>query len=275
MSGRASRAGFTLVEVLIAITVASILGAGILALVLGQNRFYGHNDDAIYAEQSLRAAMDLMASELRMASPSDLLAAEPESVSVRFDLIRAVVCDIDGSGSADLFVYDSVTNANLPGGFRGTAISDPFEEDFEYDDGFDATGSQDADAEDDCEDNGSPVDEPSSRYRTATGWGAASFATAVDTGFIVRVYGRLTYRFAESGFGSGVAVWRNTQELVSPFDEGARFQYVMDDGSVQSAVADTDFEDVRMIRIEVTATGDGPNRYDVERDIDYDVPLRN
>lgn len=267
------RAGFTLVEVLIAITVATVLGAGILALVLGQNKFYAQNDDAIYAEQSLRAALDLMASELRMASPADLLAAEADSVSVRFDLVRAVVCEIDGS-DVDLFVYDSVSNANLPAGFRGTAVSDPYEEDFDYAPGYDGSGAASGTAQTNCEDRGSPVGEPARAYRRATSWPGA-LAAATDTGSVVRVYGRLTYRFDDSGFGSGLAVWRNTQELVSPFDEDARFQYVMDDGTVQDAVAPADFADVRMIRIDVTATGDGANRYDVEREIQFDVPLRN
>lgn len=92
----------------------------------------------------------------------------------------------------------------------------------------------------------------------------------------MRVYGQLTYKFDDSDFvDSGLAVWRNTQELVSPFDEDAAFQYVMADGSVQSAVSPADFEDVRIIRIDVTAMGDGANRYDIEREIQFDVPLRN
>lgn len=276
MSRRSSRAGFTLIEVLIAITVATVLGAGILALVLGQNRFYAENDDSIYAEQSLRAALDLMGAELRMASPSDLLAAEAESVSVRFDLVRAVVCAAAAS-DVDVFVYDSVTNANLPAGFRGTAVSGPYDNFFVYADGFDGTGSQSGAAEVSCEAAGSPLtpeDEPASRYRRVGSW-TTGFAALPEVGSVARVYGRLTYRFDASGFGAGQAVWRNTQELVSPFESGARFQYVMNDSSVQNTVAPAEFDDVRMIRLDMTATGDGVNRYDVERDIEYDVPLRN
>ncbi len=274
MSESARPTGFTLIEVLIAITVATVLGAGILTLVLGQNRFYGHNDDAIYAEQSLRAAMDLMASELRMASPDDILAAEPDSVSVRFDLMRAVVCAVN-AGEVDLFVYDSVSNANLPAGFRGTAVSDPYSEDFLYDNAFDASGAQSGGAQTSCGNRGAPTGEPLRNYRRVDGW-PSTLAAATDTGSVVRVYGRLTYRFDDSDFvDSGLAVWRNTQELVSPFDEDAAFQYVMADGSVQSAVSPADFEDVRIIRIDVTAMGDGANRYDIEREIQFDVPLRN
>lgn len=208
-----------------------------------------------------------------MASPADILAAEADSVSVAFDLVRAVVCEVD-AGDVDIFVYDSVSNANLPAGFRGTAVSDPYEVDFVYQPGYDGSGAASGAAQTNCEDRGSPVGEPGRVYRRATSWPAA-LAAATDTGSVVRVYGRLTYRFDDSGFGSGLAVWRNAQELVSPFDEGAMFQYVMTDGTVRNAVASADFADVRMIRIDVTATGDGANRYDVEREIQFDVPLRN
>lgn len=266
--------GFTLVEVIIAIAVASVLGAGILSLVLGQNRFYGHNDDAIYAEQSIRAAVDLMGAELRMAAPSDLMAATPDSVTIRFDLLREVVCAVAGGDQVYAFAYDTVSNANLPTGFNGGAYSGPYDSAFVYADGWSRTASASGAAQTACVANGAPSVTDNTRYRSISGWGAAFGAVPIQ-GSIVRTYGRLTYRFATSGFVSGLAVWRNAQELVSPFDTGARFRYVMDDGSVLTSVAPANFDQVRMIRIEATATGDGVNRYDVKRDIDYTVPLRN
>ena len=70
-------------------------------------------------------------------------------------------------------------------------------------------------------------------------------------------------------------MWRNSQELVSPFDSGARFQYVLADGSVVSSVAPAQFDQLRMIRIEATAIGDGADRYGVKRTIVHSIPLRN
>ncbi|MFQ5679767.1 MAG: PilW family protein [Gemmatimonadota bacterium] len=271
---RPAKGGFTLVELIIAITVATVLGAGILGLLLGQNRFYGETDDAIYAEQSIRAAMDLMAAEMRMASPSDLTAAAADSVSARFDLVRSVVCDVTGGDQADLFVYDTVSNANLPASFRGAATSGPYDSAFVYADGWTGTVSVSAAAKTTCVNNGSPSLTDNTRYRRVTGW-AAGFGSVPARGSIVRTYGRLTYRFAASGLGSGQAVWRNAQELVSPFDTGARFRYEMADGTIQNSVVSAQLDQVRMIHIEATAIGDGANRYDVKRDIAYVVPLRN
>ncbi len=270
-------AGFTLVEMLITLAVAGVLGAAILSLVLGQNRFYGQSDDTIYAQQSLRAAMDLMASELRMGSPGDLMAAEPDSVTLRFDLERAVVCAVTAGDQASIYVYDKVENANLPSGFRGGAYSGPYEAPWHYASTepwtptVDATGAV---PKLDCTSRGAPDTGADADYRRVSGWGTA-FGGVPERGSLVRFYGKLTYRFDESSFTDGMAVFRNGQELVSPFEDGPNFLYVMADGSVQNAVSPVDFSDVRTIRIDVTARGDGANRYDVQRSISYDVALRN
>lgn len=273
--GRGRAAGFTIVELLVTLTVAGVLGMAILALVLGQNRFYGQSDDVIYAQQSLRAAMDLMASELRMAGPADVLAAAPDSVAIRFDLVRAVVCDSTAADETTLFVYDSVSNANLPAGFRGTAYSGPYDSAFVYADGWTGVATVGGSgAKSDCTDRGAPSDGESWAYRRVTGW-QGEFGDVPDRGSLVRVYGRLTYRLGDSGFGTGIAVWRNSQELVSPFEDGGRFRYLLDDGTLATTVSGGDLDRIRAIRIEVTAVGDGMNRFDVRRPIDYEVPLRN
>ena len=270
--------GFTLVEVLIALAVAGVLAAGILTLLLGQNRFYEHSDDSIYAQQTLRAAMDLASSELRMVSPTDLLAAEADSVSARFDLVRMVVCDTLASDAAYLFVYDTVDNANLPAAFRGTAASGPYDSTFVYADGW--TGSVTAPsstAKTTCVSNGAPDTTANALYREVTGI-KSQFTTATDTlvrGALVRRYGRLTYRFAPSTLGGDLALWRNQQELVSPFETGARFRYVMRNGSVQNSVSAANLANVRAVRIEATALGEDTNRYGVQRPITYDIQLRN
>jgi hypothetical protein len=86
----------------------------------------------------------------------------------------------------------------------------------------------------------------------------------------------VTYKFdASSFFVTRWALWRGTQELVGPFEAGAGFSYVMDDGSVQSSAGPSDFADVAAVRLTATAVGEGTNRYDVARPIEFDVPFRN
>lgn len=271
---RLRSAGFTLVEVLITIVVAGVLGAALMGLVLGQQRFYGHSDDTIVAQQNLRAAMDLMATELRMASPTDIMVAQSDSVVVRFDILRAVVCSVTGANQAAVLVYDSVASANLPAGFRGTAYSGAYDSAFVYGNGFTPTSNATGTARTICTNNGAPSTYPNSAYRSTSGW-SSQFGTVPDRGSLVRWYGRLAYSFSPSTSNNGDALWRNAQELVTPFESGARFTYLMANGSVQTNVGAGQLANIRQIRVVATATGDNINRYDVRRAISYDIPLRN
>ena len=261
--------GFTLVEVLITVVVAGILGGALMSLVIGQQRFYARSDNHVLAQQNIRAAVDLMAAELRMASPEDIVIAGSDSVTIRFDVVRGVVCG-GGSGSTHVYAYDSVGNANLPGGIIGTAYSEPYDSAFVYADGFTGTvtGSSSA-SETLCQANGAPTTAPSSAFRLVSGW-----TTTPPRGSLVRWYGTLTYTFAASATDPGQqAIWRNGQELVTPFEAGAQFWYVMQDGSVQGSVSAGNLADIREIRIGATATGQGP--FQARRAVVYDIPLRN
>lgn len=261
--------GFTLVEVMITVVVAGVLGGALMSLVHGQQRFYALSDGQTHARQNIRVVVDLMAAELRMASPGDIVLARSDSVTIRFDLVRGVVCG-GGAGSTHVYAYDSVTNANLTGGIVGTAYSEPYDSAFVYADGFAGTiiGSDPA-SETLCRTNGAPTTEPSSAFRLVSGW-----STTPPRGSLVRWYGTLTYAFAPSATDAGsLAIWRDGQELVTPFEAGAEFRYVMQDGSVQGSVTAGNLADIREIRVGATATGQGPFR--ARRAVVYDVPLRN
>jgi len=134
-----SEAGFTLVEALVALTISGILASGLISLLVGQSRFYDRTDDQLNAEQVVQATFDLVSAELRMASAQDLLTATSDSVRVRFDLSRAVVCDSTGSDEATLYVYERTDNAGLTGSFFGMAVSGPYEETFEFEDSWNPT----------------------------------------------------------------------------------------------------------------------------------------
>ena len=267
--------GFTLIEVLIAIVIMSVLGGGLIAIMRQMGSFYRHNEDAVYAMQTIRASTELMASELRMASPEDLIYATPDSVAIRFNVVFGVVCDSTDTDETTLFVYDRVLNASVTGTMVGISYSGPFEAAWHYADGWNpsptSTGSGPMT---DCTSLGAPSTFPSSDYMRMTGWGA-QYGDVPDRGSLVRGYVQLTYRFAPSGLGAGTALFRDAQELVSPLNAGAAFSYLMVGGGVQSTVVSTDLDDVRAIRLTAQAVGDGPNEFNVQRDITFDIPLRN
>ena len=88
------RAGFTLLEVMIAVVLSVIVIGGLFELVFTQNRVYAKQQGLADARQSLRAAGTLLTWELRHLSPTggDIYAMGPDSISVRSYDANAVVC---------------------------------------------------------------------------------------------------------------------------------------------------------------------------------------
>lgn len=268
--------GFTLVEMLVALVVTGILAGGVISLLMRQNAFYSETDDVVFAEQSLRATADLVASELRMASPDDVVEAAADRVTFEFDKVRAVVCMVDGN-DVYYYVVDETDNANV-GAQVGVAFRNPYSTTgYQYDRSYTKSQSIALDKTDaiatTCEADGGPTPTTDNyyRFRRIASWDAAVGPPA--DGAYLRFFGRLTYEFGPSGFGTGTALFRGSQELASPFRSDAGFSYVMADGSVVSST--TDYGNIRKVRISATAVGEGTNRHDVARDLSYDVTLRN
>lgn len=63
----ANRHGFTLVEILVALVISSLLATAIYSFFIGQHHAYTVQDQVIEMEQNARAAMDMIRKELRMA----------------------------------------------------------------------------------------------------------------------------------------------------------------------------------------------------------------
>jgi len=276
LRSRQAEGGFTLIEVLIALTISGIIAAALVSLLVGQSRFYNRTDHQLNAEQVAQATFDLLSTELRMATGSDLLAAESDSLALRFDVLQAIVCDPVSSSAAAIYVFDRSANAGLAGSFVGIAVSGPYEANFAYADNWNptptATGSG---PQSDCVAAGVPGTGSTSDYLEISGW-TSQFGTVPERGALVRAYGKLSYHIAASTFlPSGWAVWRGNQELVGPFESGAAFAYVRSDGSVVSGVSSSDFDDVVAVKLTATAVGDGSNPYNVSRPVDFEVPFRN
>ena len=269
--------GFTLVEALVALTISGILASSLISLLVGQSRFYDRTDDQLNAEQVVQATFDLVSAELRMASAQDLLVAAADSVTLRFDLLHGLVCDSTGADEATVYVYDRTTNAGLSSSFVGMAVSGPYEETFEYADLWNPTPTGTGGGpRSNCMASGAPGTAPDADYLKITGWTALFTGGVPERGALLRGYGSLTYKFAASTFfTNNTALWRGTQELVGPFDNGAAFSYVMTDGSVRSSVGGTALDSVVAVRMTATAVGEGSNPHNISRPVTFDVPFRN
>ena len=268
-------AGFTLPELLVALAVASILGAVLLALLWTQSRFHLRNEDGLQAAQTARALFDGMGAEIRGAGPGDLMLATPDTVSIRVAVLRGVVCDSVGPGAADVFVYDSVPATNLRSPWRGTAYAEPYAGVLRYGDGFTPTTAISGPAEASCRSAGADRARLAAArwFRRTTGW-AGHFGATPRRGSLASIYGRVTWAIRPSSAPPGTAsVRRNGQEFATPLGPNAAFEYGMDDGTVRAQVAAADLARVRDVRL--VATTLGRNALADGRRIVYAMPFRN
>jgi hypothetical protein len=130
----------TLVELLIAITLLSVVMGTILTVVMRQQRFYRSASEIIETRSQLRSATAILPVELRGVSTqvrdalgnvvgSDLLAIGPNMVEFRSTFGAGVVCDVDGAGTT-VTLYPDVLASN---GLRfGGFLYEPDEGDLAY-----------------------------------------------------------------------------------------------------------------------------------------------
>ncbi len=91
--------GFTLVEVLVAMTLTGIVVAGTLRALTAQKRFYARQTRILQARHAMRASTTILVSELREVSApgGDLYAVGVDSIAFRSTVAFGIVCDVNGT----------------------------------------------------------------------------------------------------------------------------------------------------------------------------------
>ena len=95
----ATRAGASLIELVVVIVLLAVIGSATMGIVIHQERFYRAQADAIDARATVRDAASILQSELRAltASDGDLYAVGPATVEFRATLMQSAVCTISPS----------------------------------------------------------------------------------------------------------------------------------------------------------------------------------
>jgi prepilin-type N-terminal cleavage/methylation domain-containing protein len=116
-SNRALRsAGFTFVEVMVALVISSILATVIFQLIRGQASFVSVQSAREEVQQNARGALEIISSELRTIHPSGLAAAQRNAVSFRLPRAWGISC---GGGTTTSLT--AVFPAALPAGMTALA----------------------------------------------------------------------------------------------------------------------------------------------------------
>jgi prepilin-type N-terminal cleavage/methylation domain-containing protein len=241
-----ARQGFTLVELLITLIIAAIVGAALLRMVVAQGRFMDQQEASRSARRVSRSGINRLVSDLRAVETTwglQAAAAGGQDFTVRVPYAFGVVCAHVGNvTTVSLLPVDPTTynepgfsgfawrNANgvysnVPGGAIGVGV--PATCNNGLPDRIVTLGSL----------NGSPA----GQVITLVG---AVLLPAPPRGSLVYLYRRVRYEFKASVAVPGqTGLWRTlvttaaTEELAAPFAATARVNFfVLNNGTAQAAV---------------------------------------
>ncbi len=189
--------GFTLIELLIAMMLTAIVATALTRILLSDSRFVSQQDSMMAARNTARAAQNVTSVELRMVSDGGLIAAAPDSVTVRVPYAFGLACGVSGGQRiaslmpVDSLMYSSATPngvaRQLPGGtytFRG---------------GISVTATTDT---------ATCVSESIRRVPDGK-WVGMSPPSAAPNGYLFYLYQTVAYRFSASVELPGrIGLWR-------------------------------------------------------------------
>ncbi len=223
-----NRRGFTLTELLVALTVMSVAGIALIRLLTATTRFVSLHDAMLSARQGARAALNTMVAELQTVGDSGLTAAaaDGKSITVRVPYAFGTTCRRASSQSvvASVMPTDSVVYASaVPGGFFWRRLTGSYTN---VPGPITVAPSADAAL---CDADSVRI-VPGGTRVVISGY-PAMFAP--DSLAVFMLYQVVTYRFGNSTTLPGrTALWRKAganadEELVAPFDGAAGFGFLV------------------------------------------------
>jgi len=109
----ADSAGFTLIELVVAMVLGAVVVTIVFQLINAQGRFVELQSAREEVQQNNRAAIELIGSELRALPPGEgLVRASADSITLRSTRIWGVVCAV-GPNSIDV-VFPTIAGASYP-----------------------------------------------------------------------------------------------------------------------------------------------------------------
>ena len=221
-----TRRGFTLVELLIAVIIAGILGTALARLLVSDSRFAARQQAMLSARSTARTALNWMAEELRAVSDGGLLDASSDTVAVRAPYAFGTACDKAGGLMLMALVpTDSLLySLAVPDGLAWRRSSGTYR----FVSGVSVSMSTDSAT---CAADSIRVI-PDGQLVGVTGVPSGAPFQPVP-GSIAYLYQTVSYKFAPSSDLPGrIGLWRKAgaaayEELVAPFDTAAGFGFLV------------------------------------------------
>ena len=259
--------GFTLLELLIAITLTAIVATALTRILLSDSRFVSLQHAMMAARQTARAAHNVTSVELRMVSDGGLIAAAPDSVKVRVPYAFGIGCGDDGSDRiAALMPSDSLMYATaVPDGLMRRWAGGTYQQQNV------TSVTLSTDLEEFTNEN----------IQVVPGGSLIAIQpnNSVQTGEIFYLYQTISYRFSASTDLPGrIGLWRRLnngayEELVAPFDSTARFRFLIGSNPQPTDVAPADLTTVSGLELKLVTESyehpQGKSTYET-----FDLPIQ-
>jgi prepilin-type N-terminal cleavage/methylation domain-containing protein len=253
-----NRAGFTLVEVIVALVLTAVVGAAITSVFISQSKFYDQQEKLGFARGVSRGAMNMMMSELRMLEQdSGIVSAATDKVTVRAPYALGLACDYSPFTvsviPSDTFMYNDAK-------FAGYAYRLP---DGRYH--YVASSTQPSAGSAAACDASPAV----GRFPASEGGRVLTLSPAapssVARGTPVLLWQLVTYAFRNSEEVPGrLGLWReidgeDAEEMVAPFDSTAGFRFYVDDGATPQSAAPSDLSRITGLELILDGLSERPS----------------
>lgn len=278
----ARRRGFTLVELLVALTLAAILVGLVSSVFLAQNRFYGTVVRRSAVHDGARTILSFASAEIRNASPEGIRIADSLRFVTRIPSAVGIVCAVQGSRVDAYLPHGSAGLGE--GTVTGYAIR-ALDESWSY---YAANWNQlfrgsSRDVADACSARGmDTVDAGTDPFMKLQGPGNQP-SPRPGPGSGILLYRDVEFRVDESELNEGtLALYRGTYEaelfeLTSGLAEETGFAYrLRGEDDYVSAVAEEDLPRINSVRVVARAvSGDGAPGEPYQYELVQDIPLGN
>ena len=306
--------GFTIIEMLVSFVLFAVVMGSAVGLLMSQRSLYDVQSDRMDLQRNVRAAVDLVAGELRSLPPGGVISGDADSLTVRFPVRWGLACgylnkeapsknptDPPPPPAPDAEIYMPTDTdplfADHPQsglGFRDTAgvwtfiegSTQPWEDSLFVASLVYCTMGPSAKVRvDKFDKEGNLVERADTAgpdYARFMGYYAYVGFEAYQGAQII-AYTNVTYRFGPSVFDPGSrALFRITpdgaQELAGLFDTDSGFVYYLENGQVKTVLPPGHLDKLSSIRIKAFATIDnqaGGASRTLDYDATVDVTLRN
>lgn len=253
-----TRAGFSLLEMVIVLVLAGVIGSSAMTLFSTHNRLNSVMTTAGQSQENARSAADALASDLRPVARGAIVQATSTQLIVRAPLAVGVVCDRSGSYTTLYFALDGASlstgqidgfaSRDSTGRWSYTAMS-----------GSDIMSQkQSGSGQSACTANGGGTSGSASDYMTFN----TGYSISFSVGQLVMFYTQRIYRFSTSTIDPATrGLFRGRSgsmvELAQDFASSAQFQYHMYDvPGWHNALSGGYMDKIDRVRILANVVGD-------------------